>query len=73
MKEADVVLLVGARLNWILHFGHPPRFRKDVKVIYIDIWAEEFHQNVLTEVPLLGDIGETVEAVSFHESSKRPI
>jgi len=63
LKEADVVLLVGARLNWILHFGHPPRFRRDVKVICIDIWPEEFHQNVLTQVPLLGDIGETIEAL----------
>ncbi|CAD5215221.1 unnamed protein product [Bursaphelenchus xylophilus] len=63
LKEADVVLLVGARLNWILHFGAPPRFQKNVKIIYIDIAAEEFHQNVHTEVPLLGDIGETVESL----------
>lgn len=26
LGEADVILLVGARLNWILHFGLPPRF-----------------------------------------------
>lgn len=63
LKEADLVLLLGARLNWILHFGHPPRFRSDVKIICVDIWAEEFHQNVTTKVPLLGDIGETIEAL----------
>jgi thiamine pyrophosphate-dependent acetolactate synthase large subunit-like protein len=66
LKEADLVLLIGARLNWMLHFGRPPRFHRDVKVVCIDIWAEEFHQNVQTQVPLLGDIGETVEAVSFY-------
>ncbi|KAI6228633.1 Thiamine pyrophosphate enzyme domain containing protein [Aphelenchoides fujianensis] len=63
LKEADVVLLVGARLNWMLHFGHPPRFQRNVRIIAIDIAAEEFHQNVPTEVPLLGDIGETIEAL----------
>ncbi|CAD5210059.1 unnamed protein product [Bursaphelenchus okinawaensis] len=66
LKEADVVLLVGARLNWILHFGAPPRFQKNVRIIYIDIAAEEFHQNVKTEVPLLGDIGETIEALKHN-------
>ena len=27
LKKADVVVLLGARLNWILHFGLPPRFQ----------------------------------------------
>jgi 2-hydroxyacyl-CoA lyase 1 len=63
LREADVILLVGARLNWILHFGQPPRFKPDVKILQIDVCAEEFHQNVPTSVPLLGDIGETVEAL----------
>jgi len=33
LKTADVILLAGARLNWILHFGKSPRFRPDVKII----------------------------------------
>jgi len=55
LKNADVVLLLGARLNWILHFGLPPRFRKDVKVIQLDVCAEEIGTNVPTEVALVGD------------------
>ena len=35
LKEADVILLVGARLNWILHFGRPPRFDPNVKIIQV--------------------------------------
>ena len=35
LQRADVVLLLGARLNWILHFGRPPRFRPDVKIIQV--------------------------------------
>ncbi|TMS34892.1 hypothetical protein L596_002392 [Steinernema carpocapsae] len=61
LREADVIILAGARLNWILHFGLPPRFNKNVKIIQIDLCPEEFHQNVATTVPLFGDIGETVE------------
>ena len=33
LQNADVIFLCGARLNWILHFGLPPRFRPDVKII----------------------------------------
>ncbi|ETN74592.1 thiamine pyrophosphate enzyme, TPP binding domain protein [Necator americanus] len=60
LRESDCIVLIGARLNWMLHFGLPPRFKSNVKVVQIDISPEEFHQNVQTTVPLLGDIGETL-------------
>ncbi|KAG8442951.1 hypothetical protein GDO86_011679 [Hymenochirus boettgeri] len=56
LKQADVILLLGARLNWILHFGLPPRFRPDVKIIQVDICPEELGNNVKPIAPLLGDI-----------------
>jgi 2-hydroxyacyl-CoA lyase 1 len=55
LQNADLVLLMGARLNWILHFGLPPRFNKDVRVIQMDIAAEEIGTNVPAEVALAGD------------------
>ena len=55
LQKADVVFLMGARLNWIFHFGQPPRFAKDVKVIQLDIAPEEIGHNKATEVPLVGD------------------
>ena len=55
LKEADLVVLMGARLNWILHFGQPPRFRPDVRVVQIDIAPEEIGANVPAEVALAGD------------------
>ncbi len=55
LQNADLVLLMGARLNWILHFGLPPRFNPDVRVIQMDIAAEEIGTNVSTEVALVGD------------------
>lgn len=55
LREADVVFLMGARLNWIMHFGLPPRFNKDVRVIQLDINPEEVGRNVQSEVALVGD------------------
>lgn len=53
---ADVILLIGARLNWMLHFGLPPRFNPNVKIIQVDLCAEEMGNNVRPAVALLGDI-----------------
>jgi len=55
LQQADVVFLMGARFNWIFHFGLAPRFAKDVKVIQLDIAPEEIGHNKPTEVALLGD------------------
>lgn len=55
LREADVVFLMGARLNWIMHFGLPPRFAENVRVIQLDISPEEIGRNVPTEVALVGD------------------
>ena len=56
LQDADVVVLLGARLNWIMHFGLPPRFDANVKTIQIDIHGEEIGRNVPAEVGLVGDI-----------------
>ena len=55
LQNADLVLLLGARFNWILHFGLPPRFRPDVRVVQLDIAPEEIGVNVAAEVGLVGD------------------
>ena len=55
LQNADVVFLMGARLNWIMHFGLPPRFNKNVRIVQLDIAPEAIGQNVPTEVALVGD------------------
>lgn len=35
LSQADLIFLFGARLNWILHFGKPPRFKADVKIVQV--------------------------------------
>ena len=48
LSGCDVVFLVGARMNWIMHFGQPPRWAPDVKVIQLDISPEEFGTSIST-------------------------
>jgi len=61
---ADVVFLIGARLNWILHFGLPPRFKENVKFIHLDIAADEIGTNVPCEVPLVGDASSVMDQLN---------
>ena len=55
LAEADVILLAGARLNWIMHFGHQPRFNPKVRVLQLDSHPEQIGHNVAVEVALVGD------------------
>ncbi|OCT49224.1 2-hydroxyacyl-CoA lyase 1 [Cladophialophora carrionii] len=69
LKNADVILLLGARLNWILHFGEAPKYRPDVKIIQVDISAEELGRTNRLGQPSLsifGDIGLVVDQL-HHE------
>lgn len=56
LKNADVILLLGARLNWILHFGLPPRFSESLKVIHVNIDPEEINNNVQATIGIQGDV-----------------
>ena len=55
LKEADVIFVMGARLNWIMHYGAEPRFKKGVRIIQLDISPEAIGQNIPAEVALVGD------------------
>jgi oxalyl-CoA decarboxylase len=64
IARADAVLLVGARLNWLLGHGESPQWSADAKFIQIDIAASEFDSNQPIEAPLTGDIGSVLSALS---------
>ncbi|XP_013199370.2 2-hydroxyacyl-CoA lyase 1 [Amyelois transitella] len=63
LLKADVILLLGARLNWMLHFGQQPRFAPDVKIIQVDISPEEFHNSVKSELAIHSDIKPFTESL----------
>jgi oxalyl-CoA decarboxylase len=63
MARGDVVVLVGARLNWLLGHGASPPWSADAKFIQIDAAASEFDSNRPITAPLAGDIGSVMSAL----------
>uniref|UniRef100_A0A0A0KW04 2-hydroxyacyl-CoA lyase n=1 Tax=Cucumis sativus TaxID=3659 RepID=A0A0A0KW04_CUCSA len=61
--KCDVALVVGARLNWLLHFGEPPKWSKDVKFILVDICKEEVELRN-PHLGLIGDAKEVLESIN---------
>jgi oxalyl-CoA decarboxylase len=64
LKESDVVMVVGARINWLLSHGkgrtwgdHPKKF------IQVDIEPKEMDSNVEIAAPVVGDIGSCVKSL----------
>jgi oxalyl-CoA decarboxylase len=56
LGNADVVMLIGARLNWLLGHGQPPEWSPDCKFIQLDISPEEMDSNRPIAAPVVGDI-----------------
>ncbi|RUT26379.1 oxalyl-CoA decarboxylase [Asaia sp. W19] len=63
LGQADVVLLIGARLNWMLGHGKPPQWSPAAQFIQIDVNPEEFDSNRPIAAPIAGDIGTCVVAL----------
>lgn len=72
LKEADVVVLLGARLNWMLHFGRSPRFDSNVKIIQVPAptrghFQSKYFKNPFLKTPLAACCAETKFALMFHK------
>lgn len=64
LQEADVVMLIGARLNWLLSHGKGKTWGGAAKrFIQIDIAPTEMDSNVAIAAPVVGDIGSCVAAL----------
>ncbi len=65
LKEADVVLLIGARLNWLLSHGKGKSWGAPgtQKFVQIDIEPREMDSNVEIAAPIVGDIRSSVAAL----------
>jgi oxalyl-CoA decarboxylase len=65
LKDADVVMLIGARLNWLLSHGKGKTWGAPhaKKFIQIDIEPKEMDSNVEIVAPVVGDIGSCVSAL----------
>jgi oxalyl-CoA decarboxylase len=65
LKESDVVMLIGARLNWLLSHGKGKTWGEphSKTFIQVDIEPREMDSNVGTAAPVVGDIGSCVSAL----------
>jgi oxalyl-CoA decarboxylase len=75
LKDADVVMLIGARLNWLLSHGKGKTWGEpgSKKFIQIDIEPKEMDSNVAIVAPLVGDIGSCVSALLEGIDGKWPV
>lgn len=63
LGHADVVMLVGARLNWLLSHGKGPLWSETTQYIQLDIDAQEIDSNRPIAAPIVGDIKSSVSAL----------
>ncbi len=65
LKDSDVVILLGARLNWLLSHGKGKTWGEpgSKQFIQVDIEPKEMDSNVEIAAPLVGDIGSVVSAL----------
>ncbi|MDE7462242.1 MAG: oxalyl-CoA decarboxylase [Muribaculaceae bacterium] len=60
MEKADVVMVIGARINWMLSFGRG-KWNPDMKFIQLDVEPTEIDRNVPIAAPVVGDMGESLD------------
>src|SRR6202008_2639785 len=74
LKDSDVVMLIGARLNWLLSHGKGKTWGEpgSKKFIQIDIEPREMDSNVEIAAPVVGDIGSCVAALLHGMGGRLP-
>lgn len=72
LQHADVVVLLGARLNWIFHFGAAPKWNPQARFIQVDISVEEMGRNGGdASLGVVGDVGLVVEQLTHQLANWR--
>lgn len=64
LENADVVILLGARLNWLLTHGKGKHWNPNVRFIQLDINPEEIDSNRPISAPIVGDIASSVKLLN---------
>ena len=70
MEEADVVILAGARLNWLLSRGHG-KWSPNTKFIQFEIDPEEIDSNRAIAAPVVGDLASSLDAFLAEMSTRK--
>ena len=60
-READVMLFIGTRFNYVISHGQAPRFNPEAKVIQVNIDPAEIAHNRPVDVGIVGDAKAVLE------------
>jgi oxalyl-CoA decarboxylase len=63
LANADVVMLIGARLNWLLAHGKGPQWSPAVQFVQVDIEPTEIDSNRVIAAPIVADIGSAMSCL----------
>jgi len=73
-KDADFVLVVGTRLNYVVSYGNPPRFAADAVIARVDVDPLEIETSGRVDIGIVGDaaavLGQLCDAVADRVSPK---
>ena len=74
-READVIIAVGTRLNYVIGYAQPPRFAAGAKLVQIDLDPAEIGRNRAADIGIVGDakavLRQLVEAADGRVEAKR--
>lgn len=62
MEQADTVMVIGARLNWMNSFGHG-KWNENIQFIQLDVDPQEIDVNRPISAPVVGDMGLALDAI----------
>ncbi len=54
-READVIIAVGTRLNYVIGYAQPPRFAAGAQLVQIDLDPAEIGRNRPADIGIVGD------------------
>lgn len=63
LRQADVVMLIGARLNWLLGHGKAPQWSPAAKFVQVDIAPTEIDSNRAIAAPVVADIASAIHCL----------
>ncbi|NWF91695.1 MAG: thiamine pyrophosphate-binding protein [Syntrophaceae bacterium] len=72
-READVIMLIGQRLNFRLNYGRPPTFNPEARLIEVDLCAEEIGRNRQVEIGIVGDVRIVLEQLNEAFDPRHPV
>ena len=65
LKRCDLLIMLGARFDYVIEFGEPPILNRDVPVIQVDTQAEEIGYNRDVDLGIIGDLKTVARQMSL--------